>query len=38
MDHNQLSKDYEMLPASSENVIYWAMIHIMIHRLKPDVI
>ncbi|MEN6575098.1 MAG: IS5/IS1182 family transposase, partial [Phycisphaerales bacterium] len=31
----RLSKDYETLPASSETMVYLAMINLMIHRLKP---
>ena len=33
--YRRLSKDYETLPASSEMMIYLAMINLMIHRLKP---
>jgi putative transposase len=31
----RLSKDYEALPETSESLIYAAMIHIMLRRLKP---
>lgn len=33
--YRRLSKDYETLPASSETVIYLAMINLMLHRLQP---
>ena len=33
--YRRLSKDYETLPSSSENMIYLAMINLMLHRLKP---
>lgn len=33
--YRRLSKDYETLPASSETMVYLAMINLMIHRLKP---
>ena len=33
--YRRLSKDYETLPASSEVMVYLAMINLMIHRLKP---
>jgi transposase len=31
-----LSKDYEMLPCSSEAFVYLAMIRLMLKRLKAD--
>ncbi len=33
--YRRLSKDYEQLPASSETMIYIAMIHLMLRRLAP---
>ncbi|HSW45228.1 MAG TPA: IS5/IS1182 family transposase, partial [Phycisphaerae bacterium] len=33
--HRRMSKDYEMLPASSEAMVYIAMINVMLHRLAP---
>ncbi len=33
--YRRLSKDYEELPASSETMIYIAMIHLMLRRLAP---
>ena len=33
--YRRLSKDYETLPASSEMMVYLAMINLIIHRLKP---
>ena len=33
--YRRLSKDYELLPSSSEAWIKIAMVNIMIHRLKP---
>jgi putative transposase len=33
--YRRLSKDYETLPSSSETMIYFAMINLMLHRLKP---
>ena len=34
-NYHRLSKDYERLPESSENLIYLAMIHLMLRRLAP---
>ena len=33
--YRRLSKDYEYLPRSSENMIYIAMINLMLNRLEP---
>ena len=33
--YRRLSKDYEMLPESSEAVIYLSMTHLMVRRLRP---
>ena len=33
--YRRLSKDYEQLPESSENMIYIAMTNLMLHRLSP---
>jgi len=33
--YRRLRKDYEELPASSESMIYIAMIHLMLRRLAP---
>jgi len=30
-----MSKDYEVLTESSENMVYLTMINLMVHRLKP---
>ena len=35
-NYHRLSKDYEALPESSENLIYLAMIHLMLRRLAPS--
>lgn len=34
-NYHRLSKDHELLPESSENLIYLAMIHLMVRRLAP---
>ena len=33
--YRRLSKDYEQTPASSEAMVYLAMINLMLHRLSP---
>ena len=33
--YRRLSKDYEALPETSETLIYLAMTHVMLRRLKP---
>jgi len=33
--YRRMSKDYEMLPASSEAMVYVVMINVMLHRLRP---
>jgi hypothetical protein len=33
--YRRLSKDYEVLPETSEGMIRMAMIHIMVRRLEP---
>lgn len=35
-NYHRLDKDHERLPESSENLIYLAMIHLMLRRLEPD--
>ncbi len=34
-NYHRLSKEYEELPESSQNLIYLAMIHLMLRRLAP---
>jgi putative transposase len=34
-NYHRLSKDHELLVESSENLIYLAMIHLMVRRLRP---
>ena len=34
--HRRLSKDYEFFPQTGENMIYLAMINLMLHRLAPE--
>jgi len=33
--YRRMSKDYEVLTESSENMLYLTMINLMVHRLKP---
>jgi putative transposase len=33
--YRRLSKDYETVTESSESMIYWAMTHLMLRRLRP---
>ena len=33
--YRRMSKDYEVLTESSENMVYLTMINLMVHRLKP---
>lgn len=37
-NYRRLSKDYEVLPATSESMIYAAMVHVMLRRIarKPS--
>ena len=34
--YRRLSKDYELYPRTSENIIYMALINLMLHRLAPE--
>ena len=34
--YRRLSKDYELFPQTGENIIYLAMINLMLHRLAPE--
>jgi putative transposase len=34
-NYHRLAKDYELLPESSEALVYLAMIHLMVRRLAP---
>jgi putative transposase len=34
--YRRLSKDYEFLPTTSEMMIFAAMVHLMVRRLKPE--
>ena len=34
--YRRLSKDYEFLPTTSEMMIFAAMVHLMVRRLKPQ--
>lgn len=34
--YRRLSKDYELLAQTAENIIYMAMINLMLHRLAPE--
>jgi putative transposase len=35
-NYHRLNREYELLPESSENLIYAAMIHLMLKRLSPQ--
>ena len=34
--YRRLSKDYELFAQTAENIIYMAMINLMLHRLAPE--